>query len=205
MTRSLRRFLPAAGLLAATALAAPASAAAGVVARWHMDEKSGTTMADSAGGHTGTLHSVALGQPGAWFFGTAFGFNGSSSYADVPNASSLIPGTRNVTISLRMKTSVRPPSTVEDWDLFRKGLYESGSEFKMEYYPSGQAGCSFRGSSVYTGEKPAGPVLNDNRWHTIQCFKTAPGMRTGGDGQTGYTRTGAIGSLPTTERGVNRA
>src|SRR5437764_1462668 len=58
------------------------SSATGTVALWHMDETSGTVMSDSVGGHTGTLHSVQLGQPG--FLGTAFGFSGG--YVSVPSA-----------------------------------------------------------------------------------------------------------------------
>src|SRR5207245_951252 len=50
----------------------------GLAALWHMDETSGTVMYDAVGNHTGTLHSVAVGQSG--YLGTAFGFNGSSSY-----------------------------------------------------------------------------------------------------------------------------
>ena len=60
----------------------------------------------------------------------------------------------------------------------RKGLYTDGSEFKIEYYPPGsmgskgaQAGCAFLGSGGggYTDEHPAGPMLNDNEWHTVEC------------------------------------
>jgi hypothetical protein len=69
----------------------------------------------------------------------------------------------------------------------------------MEYYPTGQAGCAFQGSSKYTGEHPAGPALDDNRWHTIQCVKTATDMRTVVDGRTVYTQSGAIGSITTTD------
>jgi hypothetical protein len=201
MIRFLRRPLPLAGLATAAVLAAPAYASAATVARYAMDETSGSTMVDAAGGdNNGTLHSIALAQPGGYLFGYAYGFNGSSSYADVPGGGTLVPGTRNVTLSIRMKTSYKPPSTVEDWDLFRKGLYSSGSEYKMEYYPSGQAGCAFRGSSAYTGEHPAGPVLSNNVWHTIKCVKTSTGMQTIVDGAVVYTRSGTIGSINTTDK-----
>ena len=170
------------------------------VAQWHMDERSGSSMFDSVGNHTGVLHSVALGQTGWSSF--AYGFNGSSSYADVANSSDLIPGSRNVTLTLHLKTALKAPSSVEDWDLMRKGLYASGSEFKMEYYPSGQVGCGFRGSVSYTGEHPAGPVLNDNQWHTIQCVKTGSQTKTIVDGKTVYTQTVMVGSITTTDRVV---
>src|SRR4029077_2503374 len=47
----------------------------GLVALWHMDEISGTTIFDSVGAHNGTLHSTQIGLPG--FTGTAYGFTGS--------------------------------------------------------------------------------------------------------------------------------
>ena len=50
--------------LALVAGAAPASAAPVTVARWHMDETSGSTMRDSVGSNNGTLHSVTLGRTG---------------------------------------------------------------------------------------------------------------------------------------------
>ena len=91
---------------AATAVVQATQTQPGLVALWHMDETSGTTMADAVGGHTGTLHSVALGQPG--FVGTAFGFNGSSSYVSVPTASDLNPGASTITVTIRLKTTTAP-------------------------------------------------------------------------------------------------
>ena len=55
----------------------------GLVALWHMDETSGTTMHDAVGGHTGTLHSVTLGRrrlPRARPTGST-----GSSYVSVPD------------------------------------------------------------------------------------------------------------------------
>ena len=119
-----------------------------------MDETSGTTMHDAVGSHTGTLHSVALGQPG--FLGTAFGFNGSSSYVSVPTQADLNPGSADITVTIHLKTTSAPATP--DWDIIRKGHYTtSGGECKMEYQPSGQASCGFKGSSGYS-ELIAGPV-----------------------------------------------
>ena len=47
-------------------------------------------MNDAVGSHTGTLHSVQVGQPG--YLGTAYGFGGSG-YVSVPSAADLNPGT----------------------------------------------------------------------------------------------------------------
>jgi hypothetical protein len=160
----------------------------GVVALWHMDEPSGSAMTDSVGGHTGTLHSVSPGQPG--FLGSAYGFGGSG-YVSVPSSSDLNPGSRNVTISIAMKTTSRPPP--EDWDLIRKGLASDSGEFKVEYYPDGRASCGFQGTGSHI-ELRAGPALDDGQWHSVQCTKTASAIRLVVDGQT-FSKSGSVGSI----------
>ena len=164
--------------------------AATTVALWHMNETSGTAMLDSARSHTGSLHNVSRGVPG--FSGTAYGFNGSSSYVSVPSASDLNPGSANLTVTIHLKTTYLPPP--EDWDLIRKGYYTtSGGEWKVEYYPSGQASCGFKGSGGYA-ELRTGPALNNGRWHTIKCVKTASAIRLIVDGVT-YSKSASLGSI----------
>src|SRR3954451_1336932 len=177
----------------ATAVVQANSGNVGVVALWHMDETSGTVMHDSVAGHDGTLFSVQLGLPG--FAGTAFGFTGSS-YASVPSASDLNPGTATVTITIHLKATSVPATP--DWDLIRKGLYTSpGGEYKMEYQPTGQASCGFKGSANY-GELITGPALNDGQWHTVQCVKTSSDIRLIVDGQT-FSKAFNIGSIANTD------
>jgi hypothetical protein len=164
------------------------------VALWHMDELSGSVMHDSIAGHDGSLHSVALGQPG--YLGTAFGFNGSSSYGSVPSSSDLNPGSSDITVTIHLKTTSAPAAP--DWDLIRKGKYTtSGGEFKMEYQPSGQASCGFKGSSGYS-ELMAGPALDDDDWHTVQCVKTSSAIKVVVDGQT-FSKSATIGSIANDE------
>jgi Concanavalin A-like lectin/glucanases superfamily len=166
----------------------------GLVALWHMDETSGTVAHDSIAGHDGILHSVQLGLAG--FSGTAFGFNGSSSYISVPSASDLNPGAANLTITIHLKSTSVPATP--DWDLIRKGLYTtSGGEYKMEYQPSGQASCGFNGSGGYS-ELMAGPAINDGQWHTVQCVKTATAIQVVVDGQT-FSKAANIGSTANTD------
>jgi hypothetical protein len=170
------------------ASAAPASAST-TVARWHMDELSGSVMHDAKGRHDGTLHGVKLGQPG--YRGTAYGFTGSS-YVSVPSASDLNPGSKNITITLHLKTTSKPAKP--DWDLIRKGVYSSTSgEYKMEYQPSGQASCGFKGTQKYA-EIIAGPALDNGKWHTIQCVKTSSTIKLVVDG-TSYSKSVTIGSI----------
>lgn len=167
---------------------------ASLVALWHMDETSGTVMSDSARTHTGTVHSVQLGLPG--FSGTAFGFSGAG-YVSVPSAADLNPGSADLTVTIRLKTTSVPATP--DWDLIRKGFYTTaGGEFKMEYQPSGQASCGFKGSVMYS-ELIAGPALNNGAWHTVQCVKTATAIKLVVDGVT-FSKAGGVGSISNTEQ-----
>jgi hypothetical protein len=167
---------------------APRPVPTGLRALWHMDEPSGSSMFDSVGGHTGTLHSVSPGQPG--FLGSAYGFGGSG-YVSVPSSSALNPGSSPVTIAIHIKTTLRPPP--EDWDLIRKGIAGDPGEYKVEYYPDGRASCGFGGTSGHV-ELKAGPVLSDGQWHAIECTKTSSGIRLVVDGQT-FSKSGGVGSI----------
>jgi PKD repeat protein len=181
---------------AATPVVQASSTPAGLVALWHMDETSGTVMYDSVGSHNGTLYSVQLGLPG--FSGTAYGFNGSSGYVSVPTASDLNPGSTDITFGIHMKTTGTPPPPPDDWDLIRKGNYDtSGGEYKMEFQQSGQASCGFKGSANYS-ELIAGPALNDGQWHTIQCVKTSSAIELVVDGQT-FSQAANVGSIANTD------
>ena len=189
---SLRRVGAGAALAWGTALLvglSPASAATGPVALWHMDETSGSVMRDSSGSHTGSLHSVQLGQSG--FLKTAYGFNGSSSYVSVPSASDLNPGSKDITITIRLKATSVPKKP--DWDLIRKGKYDTkGGEWKMEYQPNGKASCGFKGKK--SESITAGPALNNGKWHTVQCVKTSSSIKLIVDGQT-YSKSINVGSI----------
>jgi len=164
----------------------------GVRALWHMNETSGSTMVDSSGnGHNGSLSSVQLGVPG--FSGTAYGFTRGT--VTVSSASDLNPGSQTMTATIHMKTTSAPATP--DWDLFRKGQYTTaGGEWKMEYQPSGQASCGFKGSSAYS-ELIAGPSLKDGRWHAVSCRKTSSAIQLVVDGQT-FSKSANIGTIANT-------
>jgi hypothetical protein len=181
---------------APTAVVASASSPPpGLVALWHMDETSGTTMFDSVGTHNGTLHSTQIGLPG--FTGTSFGFNGSSSYVDVPSTADLNPGSADITFTIHLKTAGTPPPPPADWDVFRKGLYTTGgAEWKMEFQQTGQASCGFEGTGGYA-ELAAGPAINDGQWHTISCVKTSTAIQVVVDGQA-FSKSASIGSISNT-------
>jgi hypothetical protein len=182
------------GFSAPTGVVVAASPPPGIVAQWHMNEASGTTMVDAIGSHNGVLHGVQLGQPG--FDGTAYGFNGSSSYANVPAASAtdLNPGAANITFTIHLQTTGTPPPAPADWDLFRKGLYTTGgAEYKMEFQQTGQASCGFEGTGGYA-ELIAGPAINDGQWHTISCVKTSTAIQVVVDGQV-FSKAANVGSI----------
>ncbi|HET9116459.1 MAG TPA: LamG-like jellyroll fold domain-containing protein, partial [Gaiellaceae bacterium] len=177
----------------ATAVIQPGSLPPNIVALWHMDETSGTTMYDSAGNHNGTLYKVQTGLAG--WSGSAYGFNGASSYASVPSSPELNPGSANITMTIHLKTTGTPPPPPADWDIFRKGLYTSvGGEYKMEFQQSGQASCGFEGSGGYA-EIQGGPALNDGNWHTIACAKTATQIQLIVDGTLVASKNATIGTI----------
>lgn len=191
-SRKARLWLGGALACLAWGAVAQGAFAATTVALWHMDETSGTVMRDAVKSHHGSFanHPVRLGGPG--FSGFAYGFNGSTSYVSVPSAGDLNPGSARLTITVRLKTTSLPPP--EDWDLLRKGVFSTpGGEWKMEYYPSGQAACAFKGSSNYS-ELIAGPKLNNGQWHTVTCEKTPSAIKLIVDGRT-FSRSVNIGSI----------
>ncbi len=173
------------------AITAQSAFAATTVALWHMNERSGTVMHDSAGNHDGTLQNITLGMPG--FRGSAYGFNGFSSYVSVPQASDLNPGRANLTVTIHLKTT-NLPRRGHDWDLIRKGVYsKTRGEWKVEYHPNGRASCGFEGSRGFVTLR-AGPSLNNNRWHTILCVKTSSAIRLIVDGVT-FSKAVRVGSI----------
>jgi Concanavalin A-like lectin/glucanases superfamily len=177
---------------AATAGVQGTVASGGLVAFWHMDETSGSVMYDSVAAHNGTIRSVVLGLPG--FAGTAYSFNGSSSYVSVPTANDLNPGSATVTMIVHVNTTSTAPAPPADWDVIRKGLYTTaGGEYKMEWQQSGQASCGFNGSAGYA-ELIAGPKINDGQWHTVQCVKSATAIKIVVDGQT-FSKAANIGTI----------
>lgn len=161
---------------------------------WHMDETSGATMLDATGNHPGTLHNVATGQGGDPNFpGTAYGFDGTSSYVSIPTQDDLNAYNADVRIAFSLKTSTVPPTP--DYDLFRKGQYP-GQEYKVELQPNGQVSCEFRGS-LANNVVQAGPDLHDGVWHRISCVKQATSITLTIDG-TAYTKSVSIGSIANT-------
>ena len=203
--------VPAAGVtfLTLCICAATASAAPWVkVAVWHMNETSGSTMRDSVGvsgakpngRNPGKLHSIRLGRVG--FTGGAYGFNGTSSYVDVPHSSSLAIGTKSFRVTVHVRTSVPGNSSSGD-DLIKKGYYEtSPGLFKMEFYPSGKVSCGFKGPKGYTGDifSTSSVVTQPPAYRTVRCEldQVAKQARLSVNGVVQATKSADVGSISST-------
>jgi Concanavalin A-like lectin/glucanases superfamily len=165
-------------------LATPAWAST-TVGLWHMDETSGSVAHDSSGsGNDGHLQHIT-------FASGAYAFNGTSSRVLIPDDTSLNPGTKDITISLKVKFTQKPSKAVGDYDVVRKGT--DGSLYKIEISLQGRARCSFHGSKN-AGGLEFGPDLSDGQWHTITCRKTATSV-SGTVGSASKSQHVVIGSI----------
>ena len=171
-TRLMRRTAAGAVAAGAAVLLLPGAAGAATErAHWSFED-TGSAAADSSGnGNTGTLKNLTTGVAGST--GKAFQWSSKPSYVSVPDASVLDPGTSSYSVSLKVRFTVLPSSSVGDYDLVRKGLSTtSGGSWKVEIVRSGQALCNFRGSGGQ-GQLTKGPKLDDGAWHAITCARTS--------------------------------
>jgi hypothetical protein len=163
-----------------------------VVALWHMDD-SGATMVDSSGGgHHGSIHNVRVRQPG--WRGYSFRFATTPAYVAVPSAPALNPGNSTFTVRSHVRFFRRPPASVGDYDLVRKGWSTTpGGSWKVEIETSGAASCMFHGSAGSV-EVIGTRSLADGAWHAVQCRRTTTAVTLTVDGvsRTVYARTGTI-------------
>jgi hypothetical protein len=163
-------------------------------ALWHMDETSGTTMVDSSGhGHTGTTFKVTKGNPG--FLGKAYHFDGKSSEITVGSSPDFNVPSGGYQVTVHVKFGTTPQSLGEDtFDLIRKGL-TTEPYWKVEISKTGKAECHFTGSTGIVDFPGNGPLLNDNVWHTILCWKTTGQLRLFVDGALVAYSLIAIGTV----------
>jgi hypothetical protein len=199
--------LPALALTVTSAVAllcasTPASAAT-AKASWQMDEAPGAAvMHDSSGnGLDGTIGShVRVGVLNAGHKGYRFPFvtNNPSEPADpqhlvsVPDNPALNPGLGAYTITLT--TRFGPGG--DHRNLVEKGQSGfPGGFFKVET-AAGNINCLFRGDAgspqVRSGK------LDDNRWHTLVCSRTATGLTLTVDGKVVDTNTRPSGNIANT-------
>ena len=186
-SRIVATLLAGAGL---AALPAAAQAAPVTVAQWPLTDDTGKTIAkDVSGNHDGKALNVNFTSEGA-------GFNGSSSRITVPYSAALSPGASDVTAHVEVKTSATPGTGNLDFDLMRAA--PTGKMFKIELFPHGsikaQAQCIFIGTSTRITVH-AGPTLNNDAWHSIECHKTTDQVTLTVDDQPVGSATVTIGSI----------
>jgi hypothetical protein len=185
-----------AAALAATlvGMASPASAAV-TVANWQMNAL--PTLVDSAGGdNNGTTRNITLSSG-------FYRFNGTSSYATVPDKANLDPGSAVIKLTARVNigTSI-PVSATNTFDIVRKGISTtSGGYYKMEIARSASntaiAVCRFKDSSGRAGEAYGTVNLAGKGWVVITCRKTSTGVTVSAAGQT-ITAPKTLGSIANT-------
>lgn len=171
----VRRLAAAAAAIVLPVAYAGSAQAATVAALWHMNEKAGaTTMVDSSGkGNNGRIVGVQTGVPGK--SGTAYRFNGRSSYVLVPSKPVLNPGSRRLVVQIWL----RVPSTLPagKYNVMQKGLNNTaGGQYKMEIGGTaallGRPLCSFTDAAKRVGFVSAKKTIADNAWHRVDCVRS---------------------------------
>jgi hypothetical protein len=185
--------VPACLLLAAL----PASAATTTVLHY-TGALSGTTVPDASGfGNNGTTYSITAS-------GGAYSFNGTTSYLQTPASSSVNPGSSAFSYSVNMYL---PTTTVfsRDLSLVRRGSAKfPGSFYKMEMIYNKATGnmrltCALRDTAGNLATvSTSGNTLNDGRWHTLTCSKTARTVSLTVDGRE-HTKSVRLGNLSSTQ------
>jgi hypothetical protein len=181
----VRRLLlvPVAALGALVAACQPSSGHAS----WLLNETSGTTVADSAGGHDGTSRNAALGQPGEE--GTSYGFNGADSVVRVPHSDDLNPGTSDFSFGAWVNFTSLPPEPT--WDVVRKGISgDDGGYYKLELFTGtggARARCYFRDENGTFKSVVKGSGLSDGRWHQLGCARNGDRITITVDGSSSST------------------
>jgi len=195
--RSLAVLMAAVTVLVSTASTARA-ASARLIARWDMNEWSGSRIMRDSSGHG--LNGRIGGE-----VGTGVSGNGSRGYRfgrlepDTPPArpghlvtvrdnTDLDPGTRDFVVTVRFRT------TYQFGNIIQKGQATvPGGNYKMQI-PNGVVQCFFRGASrlmrVQTPRR-----LNDGRWHTVRCSRSRSSVALSVDGRTVARSKGWTGKI----------
>jgi hypothetical protein len=178
-------------MVAATVLFTTASTAHAasdrVIARWDMNEWSGSrVMRDSSGhGLNGRIGGeVSTGVSGSGATGYRFGRLEPDTppahpghLVTVADNDYLDPGTRDFAITVRLRT------TYQFGNIIQKGQATvPGGNFKLQI-PNGIVQCSFRGASRFLLVQSS-RRLNDGRWHTVRCSRSRSSVALTVDGRT---------------------
>src|SRR5215208_7105113 len=186
------------GLLSATVivvllLAAPSYADVLLTgADWQMNETSGQMLDSSGNNNNGTPKDVVR-------TGSAYDFNGSTSYVLVPDSDSLDPKGKDIKLTARIRVNGQALDD-DSYDIVRKGLAgRPGGDYKMEIKRAadptvGKLHCLFKGDGG-TVDKVARRDIVDGNWHKLECIKTSTSVVARVDGKSGSTKAGSAGSI----------
>jgi hypothetical protein len=194
MVRMKRTVVLSATVIVVLLLAAPSYADVLLTgADWQMDETSGQMLEDSSGNNNnGTPKDVVR-------TGSAYVFNGSTSYVAVPDAGSLDPQAKDIKLTARIRVNGQALDD-DSYDIVRKGLAgRPGGDYKMEIKRAadptvGKLHCLFKGDGG-TVDKVARRDIVDGNWHTLECIKTSTSVMARVDGKSGSTKAGSAGSI----------
>jgi hypothetical protein len=173
-------------------LAAPSYADVLTGADWQMNETSGQMIDSSGNNNNGTPKDVVR-------TGSAYDFNGSTSYVAVPDAGSLDPQAKDIKLTARIRVNGQALDD-DSYDIVRKGLAgRPGGDYKMEIKRAadptvGKLHCLFKGDGG-TVDKVARRDIVDGNWHTLECIKTSTSVMARVDGKSGSTKAGSAGSI----------
>ena len=185
-------------------LSAVAVSAGGVspVAVWHLNESAAATSAADSGGSgldgtVGADVTTGIAHDGA----TAYRFADVEPNAPpvrpehlvlVPHSATLNPDDGEFTVTVRFRTTRTPGNVVQ------KGQMESpGGYWKVEH-EDGRARCAFVGPDGEGQAIAADRRVDDGRWHTVTCERTAEGVTVSVDGEDRRTREGPTGTISNT-------
>src|SRR5215208_2973601 len=193
MVRMKRTVVLSATVIVVLLLAAPSYADVLLTgADWQMDETSGQMIDSSGNNNNGTPKDVVR-------TGSAYVFNGSTSYVAVPDAGSLDPQGKDIKLTARIRVNGQALDD-DSYDIVRKGLAGSpGGDYKMEIKRAadptvGKLHCLFKGTRG-TVDKVARHDIVDGNWHTLECIKTRTSVVARVDGRSGSTKAGSAGSI----------
>src|SRR5215211_8263307 len=173
-------------------MASPAWAVLLKGADWQIVETSGQMIDSSGNNNDGTPKDVRQ-------TGSRYVFNGSTSYVAVPDAGSLDPQGKDITLSAGVKVTDAPMDD-DSYDIVRKGLVTTtGGDYKMEIKRAadptvGKLHCLFKGDGG-TVDIVARHDIVDGNWHTLECIKTRTSVVARVDGKSGSTKAGSAGSI----------
>jgi hypothetical protein len=150
------------GFILLAASVASADITTGLQACYPMDTGSGSTAVDVTGnGHTGTITGAG------WVTG-ALVCNGSSTYVDIPNSSSLAPGTGNFTITARVTNA--DLAGAEEW-VYQDYSTSGDGLVLLRVNTSNKLECYIRDVANHSADAVSTTTLSTNTEYHVACVR----------------------------------